>query len=66
VQSDHAFDAIVCAYTGYLWARDGWTLPEDCDVRAATEGWIWVPPEPAAPATAAVKPEIEPRRLRSG
>ena len=28
IQSDHLFDAVICAYTGYLWARDGWTLPE--------------------------------------
>jgi predicted RNase H-like nuclease len=46
VQSDHAFDAIVCAYTGFLWARDGWTVPEDFSPEAALQGWIWVPPEP--------------------
>jgi hypothetical protein len=46
VQSDHAFDAIICAYTGFLWARDGWTVPEDFSAEAALQGWIWVPPEP--------------------
>jgi predicted nuclease with RNAse H fold len=45
VQSDHAFDAIICAYTGYLWARDGWRLPEDTGIVPARDGWIWVPPE---------------------
>jgi predicted RNase H-like nuclease len=42
-QSDHLFDALVCAYTAYLWARDGWTLPAtDRDV-FAEDGWIWFP-----------------------
>lgn len=51
VQSDHAFDAIVCAYTGYLWARDGWELPAGCTVNSTLDGWIWVPPEaPGQPA----------------
>ena len=45
VQSDHAFDAIVCAYTGFLYARDGWQLPAECQVDTALDGWIWVPPE---------------------
>jgi predicted nuclease with RNAse H fold len=45
VQSDHAFDAIVCAYTGFLYARDEWRLPEGCAVKTARDGWIWVPPE---------------------
>jgi hypothetical protein len=52
VQSDHLFEAVICAYTGYLWARDGWTAP------AAHEGlvgggWIWTPPTVAEPARAA-------------
>jgi predicted RNase H-like nuclease len=45
VQSDHAFDAIVCAYTGYLYARDDWQLPSGCSVDPSRDGWIWVPPE---------------------
>jgi hypothetical protein len=48
VQSDHAFDAIVCAYTGYLYARDGWELPAGCAVDPTRDGWIWVPPETGA------------------
>jgi predicted RNase H-like nuclease len=45
VQSDHAFDAIVCAYTGFLFTRDGWCLPTGCAVDVSRDGWIWVPPE---------------------
>jgi predicted RNase H-like nuclease len=44
IQSDHLFDAVICAYTGYLWARDGWTLPEA--VAGSQDGWIWLPPMP--------------------
>jgi hypothetical protein len=50
IQSDHLFDAVICAYTGYLWARDAWTLPEPLsggstlpDARRL-DGWIWMPP----------------------
>jgi predicted nuclease with RNAse H fold len=60
VQSDHAFDAIVCAYTGYLYARDGWTMPAESASVLHRDGWIWVPPEaPAAeePAPTAGLPE---------
>jgi len=47
IQSDHLFDAVICAFTGYLWARDGWTAP--AAFTGATEarlddGWIWLPP----------------------
>ena len=27
IQSDHLFEAVICAFTGFLWARDGWALP---------------------------------------
>jgi len=27
VQNDHQLDALICAYTAFLWARDGWQLP---------------------------------------
>ena len=50
IQSDHLFDAVICAFTGYLWARDAWTLPEPLgggstlpDARRL-DGWIWMPP----------------------
>lgn len=43
LRSDHCFDALLSAYTAYLWARDGWTLPDDAGA-LADDGWIWVPP----------------------
>jgi hypothetical protein len=48
IQSDHLFDAVICALTGYLWARDGWAAPAlDGGVRSEDrlrDGWIWLPP----------------------
>jgi predicted nuclease with RNAse H fold len=41
LQNDHCFDAVIAAYTAYLWARDGWTAPEGW---LADDGWITVPP----------------------
>jgi predicted nuclease with RNAse H fold len=55
VQSDHAFDAIVCAYTGFLFTRDGWAMPAESAAVMARDGWIWVPPAPA-PAEKAADP----------
>jgi predicted nuclease with RNAse H fold len=52
-KTDHAFDAVVCAYTGYLWSRDAWQIPVDCAPVLGVDGWIWVPPEPVA------EPEVE-------
>jgi predicted nuclease with RNAse H fold len=50
-QSDHIFDAVVCAYTGYLRSRDGWTISPTGADPVDPQGWIWIPPEPAqAPA----------------
>jgi len=43
LRCDHSFDAVVCAYTGYLWATCGWILPDDYSEIAAVEGWIWIP-----------------------
>ena len=43
LRNDHCFEALVAGYTGYLWARDGWTMPEPADV-FAVDGWIWSPP----------------------
>ena len=28
LRNDHCFDAVISAYTAYLWARDGWELPD--------------------------------------
>ena len=39
--SDHVFDALIAAYTGYLWARAGCPLPP---AELADDGWIWAPP----------------------
>lgn len=44
VQNDHLFDAVICAFTGYLWARDGWSEQEGVASGQASAGWIWVPP----------------------
>jgi predicted nuclease with RNAse H fold len=41
LQNDHCFDAVIAAYTAFLWARDGWPLPEGCFV---DDGWIVAPP----------------------
>jgi predicted nuclease with RNAse H fold len=58
-QSDHIFDAVVCAYTGYLRSRDGWKISQTGGDPVDPQGWIWIPPEPAqgsatvsSPATA--------------
>ena len=43
LRNDHCFEALIAAYTAYLWARDGWTLPEPSSP-FVDDGWIWVPP----------------------
>jgi hypothetical protein len=68
VQSDHLFDAVICAFTGYLWAKEGWQdqIAADGDGARPEDGWIWVPP--AAPLAApAASPEASPPTFaRSG
>lgn len=49
LQSDHQFDALICAFTAFLWATQDWQLPADPVFHE--DGWIWFPPR------AAVKPE---------
>jgi hypothetical protein len=48
IQSDHLFEAVICAFTGFLWARDGWELPPGSGQREdgarLRDGWIWTPP----------------------
>lgn len=39
--NDHCFDAVISAYTAYLWARDGETTPDGC---FSDDGWVVVPP----------------------
>jgi len=41
LQNDHCFDALIGAYTAYLWARDGWETPDGC---FTGDGWIVAPP----------------------
>ncbi len=41
LRSDHCFDAVISAYTAYLWAREGWELPGEL---FAEDGWIFSPP----------------------
>ncbi|HET9619993.1 MAG TPA: DUF429 domain-containing protein [Kofleriaceae bacterium] len=41
LQSDHCFDAVLSAYTAYLWAREGWPTPDGC---FTDDGWITAPP----------------------
>ncbi len=49
LQNDHCFDAVICAYTAYLWAREGWTLPEEDRAVFERDGWIWFPPRAPGP-----------------
>jgi predicted RNase H-like nuclease len=44
LQNDHCFDAVICAYTAFLWARDGWQLPDAERAVFEVDGWIWAPP----------------------
>jgi predicted nuclease with RNAse H fold len=41
LQNDHCFDAVISAYTAYLWARDGWAKPA---APFDTDGFIYAPP----------------------
>jgi hypothetical protein len=42
LRNDHCFEALLSAYTAYLWARDGWERPDDPTFDV--DGWIWAPP----------------------
>ena len=65
MQSDHLFEAVICAFTGFLWARDGWTLPagadaaERADGARLADGWIWTPPASAAVTAAGARKSAE-------
>jgi hypothetical protein len=41
LRNDHCFDAVISAYTAYLWAREGWDMPAGV---FADDGWIFSPP----------------------
>jgi len=43
--NDHCFEAVLSAYTAFMWARDDWQLPADDPELFETDGWIWAPPE---------------------
>jgi predicted nuclease with RNAse H fold len=60
-QSDHVFDAVLCAYTGYLRGRDGWQIPPSAMDPIDPLGWIWIPPDMAEPAQVGSKPSEAPQ-----
>ena len=41
LRNDHCFDAVISAYTAFLWARDGWVHPGGV---FDDDGWIFAPP----------------------
>ncbi len=41
LRNDHCFDAVIAAYTAFLWARDGWHAPGGV---FDDDGWITAPP----------------------
>jgi predicted nuclease with RNAse H fold len=41
LQNDHKFDAVICAYTAYLWAQGKCLAPPS--VELGQRGWIWMP-----------------------
>jgi hypothetical protein len=41
LRNDHCFDAVISAYTAFLWARDGWAAPSGV---FAEDGWVFAPP----------------------
>jgi predicted nuclease with RNAse H fold len=65
-QSDHAFDAVLCAYTGYLRQRDGWQISPLAGEAVDPQGWIWVPPEATGGASPRPLPPADPARRPAG
>lgn len=43
LQDDHCFDAVICAYTAFLWDRYAWDLPEEDRAIFEEDGWIYFP-----------------------
>jgi hypothetical protein len=41
LRNDHCFEAVIAAYTAFLWARDGWHMPDGV---FAEDGWVVAPP----------------------
>lgn len=44
--NDHKFDAVICAYTAYLWTRGACVEPS-CEV-VKSDGWIYFPDKPSS------------------
>lgn len=44
LRNDHCFDAVIDAYTAFLWARDDWQMPGGDAGPFVEDGWIWTPP----------------------
>lgn len=51
VNNDHAFDALVSAYTAYLWMKERWEIPVEHREIFLQDGWIWFPPPQPRPIT---------------
>lgn len=45
LRNDHCFEAMLSAYTAYLWARDGWELPDGDHALYDLDGFVWAPPD---------------------
>ena len=43
LRNDHCFEAVLSAFTGFLWARDDWQIPEALRHVVSEDGWIWAP-----------------------
>jgi hypothetical protein len=44
LRNDHCFEAMLSAYTAYLWTRDGWELPTGTRELHDLDGFVWAPP----------------------
>lgn len=43
LRNTNVFEAVICAMTAMLWAREGWTWPPGFQKLGVTDGWIWTP-----------------------
>ncbi len=41
--NDHCFEALLSAYTAYLYSRDNWQMPASPDTPWTDDGYIWAP-----------------------
>jgi hypothetical protein len=50
LQKTRLFEAVICAYTGFLWCVEQWNVPTALQEIAHQDGWIWIPPaDPQTP-----------------